>query len=318
MMRYLKYLPLILLFIPAIAWTQNTAPIPTTFSILRPKNARPSDFGLSGMFPSMSNWIRTENLNRMAYTTNRGVGLDSVYFPTDSIYKLTGETLYQFTVGKRSYGQVTNTTDNGADTDSTLEISMRKLTRQSDSSAVYTVWRKRANRRVIDDLGFTFNSNVKRGEKYEIAMTYDRPVRADSLGNQRVVTEHPLSRLTIKTGSDTFAYATGAVATDWFRVEEENLNLLTQLNTPHTSTGAQIGFGYQMSWDGVTAILPLDEVTAYKDSTHLLDNDITGRRGRWNEYSFLRLVGKYMRILYYGVNTTGRVSVDSVAVIKAN
>jgi len=140
----------------------------------------------------------------------------------------------------------------------------------------------------------------------------------DRLVGGLVVTEHPLRLLTIKTTSDTLDCATGAVATDWFRVEKENINILTQLNTVHADTAAQIAIAYQMSLDGITALLPLDEVVTFKDSCHLLDNDITGTRGRWNEYWFSRGIGKYMRILYYGVNTDGRVSVDSVAVLMTN
>jgi len=157
-------------------FAQDTNPVRQTFPIRQQDTDWPINFGQSGMFDGVSLWERTDDLNLLAYTTNAAAGLDSVYFLADSISNLTGETLYRITVGGRGYGTVTNQADNGYDTDSTLSITVRKITQRSDSSATYTVWRKRANRCVINGLGFTFNSNVKNGQKYEIALTYDKPL----------------------------------------------------------------------------------------------------------------------------------------------
>ena len=301
MMKYLKYLLPILLFLPAIAWTQNTAPIPTTFSILRPRNARPSDFGLSGMFPSTSTWERTENLNLLAYTTNRGVGLDSVYLPPDSIYNLTGETLYQITVKGRGYGQVTNTTDNGADTDSTISITVRKLTRQSDSTATYNVWRKRANRCVIDGLGFTFNSNVKRGEKYEFALTYDKPLefkRDTNSGSLLVMDE--AHRMAHK-GRMYFVSADSALGAG-----NDSLKL-----TVVTPAGKRFHVGYTVDASAKCYFVIREDVTITSGDTvtqYNADRDSSGASGAVVQRNSLGMVATGTKLVPRIVNSTMRVS----------
>ncbi len=320
----LVVLAALMIFNPGLL-AQNTAPVSVTFLIAR-RNVSdlPIDFGLSGMFPSVSMWERTDNLNLFAYTTNRAAGLDSVYFPADSINaNKTTEVLYQITVHGRGYGTVTNTTDNGVRSDSTIKISMRRLTQRSDSSANYVVWRKRANRRVIDNLGFTFNSNVKSGQKFEIALTHDRPLelKRDSDDNLNVVTYSPASRLTVKDGglsTDTLTASAGAIVTDWFAADNANLTVLFKLYTTSADTAAQIALAYQLSWDGITTILPLDEATALNDSATAVDADITGRLGRWNYHTFTHPICKYMRLIIFGKSSVGRVVVDSIDIVTAN
>lgn len=298
MMKLTKHFLLaILLLIPLeSAWAQITNPVSPTFAIRRANNAWPPDYGLSGMFPSVSLWERTDSLNMLAYTTNRGEGLDSVYFTEDSIYKLTGETLYQITTGGRGYGQVTNTTDNSTDTDSTIKISMRKLTQRSDSSATYTVWRKRANRRVIDDLGFTFNSDVKSGEKYEIAFTYDRPLefKRDKTSGLLTSPQHPLSRLTvISAWSDTLADDGDTVYSDavWggFRWMNWAWNGITSSTSDDNN---QFGFGYQDKFgDDWTRI------RVVQDSMLLEQNIVI-------DTTFERGVADSTRLVMWGISTT--------------
>ena len=96
----------LLLFMPLAG--QRTDPVGQDYPLLRQAGEQSIDRGLSGMFESTSLWERTDSLDILAYTTNRGVGLDSVYYTQDSLNQHRGEVLYQITTGGRGYGQVTN------------------------------------------------------------------------------------------------------------------------------------------------------------------------------------------------------------------
>ena len=310
-MKIIKYFLLILILMPFNIWAQNTNPVAQTFPIRQPSNAWPPDLGLSGMFPSISLWERTDSLNVLAYSTNRGEGLDSVFFTADSISNLTGETLYQITVGGRGYGQVTNTTNNGADTDSTISISMRKLTQRADSSATYVVWRKRANRRVIDDLGFTFNSNVKSGEKYEIAMTYDRPLefkRDSDTGGLTTVPEHPISRLTvISAWSDTLADDADTTYSDAVWGGYRWMTWASNGITSSTSDdNLQLGFGYQNKFGDDWSMIHVVQ------DSFLLSQDVV------KDTSFVHNVADSTRAVIWGISTTTNLYLEFLKWIGRN
>ncbi len=178
-MKFLKYL--LLLFLPVVALAQNTSPVPTTFPIR--DRASNIEKGLSGLIqPSVSLWGRNSELTINAYTPNRTDGVDSVFYNEDSLGSLTSETIYTITVmNVGGYASsVTNDTDNNINgSDTTLTIKMNKRTYGVDSTAIYTVWKNLANRRIIDNLGMTFESDVAVGDQVRIAVTHDAPIAAD-------------------------------------------------------------------------------------------------------------------------------------------
>ncbi len=178
-MRFLKYL--LLLFLPVVVVAQNTAPVPVTFPIK--ERASNIEKGLSGLIStSASLWGRNKTLKVHAYSPNKTDGVDSVFYDADSLGSLPGETIYTIIV--TSVGgvasSVTNDTDNNINgSDSILTIKIDKRAYGVDSTAAYTVWKNLANRRIIDNLGMTFESDVASGDQVKIALTYDMPIAAD-------------------------------------------------------------------------------------------------------------------------------------------
>ncbi len=180
-MRLFKYLPLLLF--PVFAFAQNTAPVPQTFPILQPRVSAIEN-GLSGLIPASSSvWGRSSTLNVHAFSPNMTDGIDSVYFPTDSLANLTGETVYWIRVDSVGVAaSVSNSTVNpinAGSTDTVLYIWLDKRAYGVDSASTHTVWKNEATRNVIDDLGLTFESNVAVGDQVKIALTYDSPIASD-------------------------------------------------------------------------------------------------------------------------------------------
>lgn len=172
-----------------------------------------------------------------------------------------------------------------------------------------TIW----NAQIPDSLFYVWLKHDRPlvvGEKFELSV---KPVI------QTIVeVGHPVGRLTVKTTIDSLHAGSGAVATDWFPADLSNLTILTMLYTASADTAAQIAVGYQLSWDKITTILPMDDATALHDSTTTVDNDITGRIGRWNYAFFTHPICRWMRLIYFYKSTVGRVAVGQVDVVTGN
>ena len=178
-MRFLKYLPLLLF--PVFAFAQNTAPVPQTFPILQPRVSA-MESGLSGLIPaSVSMWGRGEYLTVHAFSPNMTDGIDSVYFPTDSLDNRSGETVYWIRVDSVGTAtSVTTETDNTlATADTILYVWIDKRAYGVDSTATHTVWKNAVNRNVIDALGLTWESDVAVGDQVKIVLSYDTPIAVD-------------------------------------------------------------------------------------------------------------------------------------------
>ncbi len=215
-MKFLKYLPL--LFLPVLAVAQLTHPVPVTFPVVQPRVSQMQK-GLSGFIPnSVSLWGRNSTLDIHAYSPNKTDGIDSVYFPHDSLANLQGETVYWIRVD--SVGTATSVT---ADTtasgtvstaDTILYIWVDKRALGVDSAITMTVWKNMVNRNIIDDLGITFESNVAVGDEIKIAMTFDTPISVDHTTHSLITTDHREAELHEGNSYTVFSDSTLPASTD--------------------------------------------------------------------------------------------------------
>lgn len=128
---------------------------------------------------------------------------------------------------------------------------------------------------------------------------------------------HALVLDTVKTSTDTFSYATGAVATSAFSGNDTYTTFFVDATTPNATTGTQMGVGYQVkaasAWYG-----PMDDAVRVKDSLYSIDADFTSIRGKLAAHSFTHGVADSLRLIFYGVNTTGRVITSTVIILEGN
>ncbi len=213
-MRLFKYLPLLLL--PVMAMAQSTHPVTYSFPILQPRVSQMQK-GLSGFIPtSVSLWGRNSALDIHAYSPNKTDGIDSVYFPHDSLANLQGETVYWIRVDSvgTSTTVTTDTASVRASADTILYIWVDKRALGIDSATTKTVWKNSTNRNIIDDLGIAFESNVAAGDEIKIAMTHDTPISVDHTTHSLIVTDHRESELHEGNSYTVFSDSTLPASTD--------------------------------------------------------------------------------------------------------
>ncbi len=162
---------------------QNTASVPTTFTILGNSN-EPSyrDFLKNPVNPV----YRGTDVQLQAYSVGYGDAVDSVYYDTlaqISMADSEGEITYDFEVIAIGYGSIDSSL---YALDSTATVTLRKRSYRLDSTATVVVWLNQANRNVVDSLGWTFNNNVSVGDKFRVALTYDYLATADKDGRLEV------------------------------------------------------------------------------------------------------------------------------------
>ena len=157
---------------------QNTAPVPTNFTIID-RGDEPAYRDLL-KFP-VNPVLRGDVIRLDAYSVNYGNAVDSVYFPVANRTSVEGETKYDVAVKSIGLGYANNDTA-AAPRDSIATIEIRKRNYRTDSTATVVVWLNQANRDVIDYLGWTFNNTVSVGDKFRVVLTYDYLMSADKNG----------------------------------------------------------------------------------------------------------------------------------------
>jgi len=239
---------------------QNTAPVPTTFTILD-RGDEPSYRDLL-KYPT-NPVLRGDEVQLQAYSVEYGDAVDSVYYSSAaqvSMANFEGEIKYDVEVESIGYGFSDN--DIGPQ-DSTVTIILRKRSYRLDSTATIVTWLNQPNRNVVDSLGWTFNNSVSVGDKFRVVLTYDYLMSADSDG-----------RLLVNIISDALhekqignSYTTGADSS--LAGGDDSLEVF--LLTPATGT-------FRVVWDvratatcyfyiktGITVSAGADTVTAVND-----------------------------------------------------
>lgn len=283
----------VLLLIPCGVQSQNTAPMPTTFEILKPADrmvySAPGETMWKNSYGSPVRWVSADD---------------------DSVGSYLKDVERHWKIGIVSIGALSPDTG-----DITVTVHTRDP-RGEDLILPYTATLNAHQQIEVNNPNWIPGISIMMDDS--VTALYAPGDTFEIVYLRRSFNPHTTSRLTVKTTRDTFLYATGAVATDWFSADDANLTALLKLGTPNTSTGAQVSWGYQLSMDKVTTLLPLDDATALNDSVTAVDADVTGRRDRWNYHSFTHPICKWMRLLIFGKNSTGRVWSDSIDVITAN
>ena len=284
---------------------QDSHPVPNVFPI-RPGQYNPSITNLT-RFPS--NLILRSNIVFIqAYPLDYGNCVDSIYYPKSSFVSAEGETRYLITVSSIGYGLADGQTPPN---DSIVTITGRKITYRSDSNFTRIVWKKRANRNVVDALGFTFSSNVSVGDKFEVDLTYDKVATSDFLGGM-VMSLNNVTKQTLVTFSpDSFYQEEDTVFSTAVSFEKHKVSALFKLTVTDSAkfgTALQVKAGGS-DWAGNVAgklIVQNPGIT-----------DLTG--GRWIYIPMDSLLsGDSIRVAIYGTDSTGAVYIDSLMLLQSD
>lgn len=160
-------------------FSQNTAPVPTTFTILG--NSTNPSYG--DLLKNPTNPIlRGDQVQLQAYSVDYGDAIDSIFYPLTAQINMAnseGEIKYDIEVAEIGYGSIDSSL---YAVDSTVTITIRKQSYRLDSTATVIVWLNQPNRNVVDSLGWTFNNTVSVGDKFRVVLTYDYLTSADNDG----------------------------------------------------------------------------------------------------------------------------------------
>jgi hypothetical protein len=284
---------------------QDTHSVPSDFPT-RPGQYNPSISNLT-KFPS-SPILRSKIAFLQAYPLDYGNCVDSIYYPKSSVISMEGETRYLITVNSIGYGMATGQT--GAN-DSIVTIAGRKITYRSDSNFTRIVWKNRANRNVVDQLGFTFNSNVSVGDKFEVDITYDKIATADILGGM-VMSLNNITNTTLVTFSpDSFTAATDTTFGSPVFFEKHKVSALFKLTV---TDSAKFGVALQVKagGSGWAGNVGGDLIVQNPGIT-----DLTG--GRWIYIPMDTLLsGDSIRVALYGIAGTGVTYIDSLMLLQSD
>lgn len=283
---------------------QDTHSVPSDFPT-RPGQYNPSITNLT-KFPS-SPILRSKIAFLQAYPLDYGNCVDSVYYPKSSVISVEGETRYLITVGSIGYGSA----HGSAETDSIVTISGRKITYRSDSSFTKIVWKNRANRTVVDQLGFTFNSNVSAGDKFEVDITYDKIATADILGGMVMSLNNVTNTHLVTFSPDSFTAATDTIFSSAISFEKHKLSALFKLTV---TDSAKFGVGLQVKAGG-------SDWAGNVGGTLIVQNpgitDLIGDRWIYIPMDTL-LSGDSIRAALYGLTGTGVTYIDSLMLLQSD
>lgn len=169
-------------------FAQDTSPVPSSFAI-----PKANTWTSTAPQQNLTKWpssliLRSTDVKLVAYSVTRVSPIDSVFYP-DTLIALAaigGETRYLIRLDSIGYGYADER--GGSSQDSIAYVFLRKITPLIDSSAVRIVWLNKANRNVVDNLGFTFNLSRMLKQQIEVDLLYDLPAAGDVNGRIRART----------------------------------------------------------------------------------------------------------------------------------